>query len=126
MNTALQAYARTARTGLSGRALEAAVLSRCASDLQRAAGALPESHPALVEALERNRQAWWIFAAQARDDGSPLPLEVRRNLLVTAAFVFARTADICAVTEFDRLGELVHPLVECNRQLAAGLEGRPG
>ena len=128
MNAALQAYAATARTGLTGRALEAAVLTRCATDLQRASASLsaddPDAHFALIQALERNRQAWRIFAMQARDDDSPLPAEIRRNLLVTATFVFARTADICETTDLSTLGPLVRPLVECNRLLAAGLEGR--
>jgi len=126
MNAALQAYAATARTGLTGRALEAAVLTRCATELQRAAQATdgPDARFALIQALERNRQAWRIFAAQARDADSPLPAGIRRNLLVTATFVFARTAEICDTTDGSSVAPLVRPLVDCNRLLAAGLEGR--
>lgn len=127
MNAAAQAYATTARTGLTGRALEAAVLTRCATDLQRASAHLAdgaEAPLALYQALERNRQAWRIFTAEARDEESLLPPEIRRNLLVTAAFVFARTAEICEATDHGALAALVRPLIEYNRLLAAGLEGR--
>ncbi len=124
MNAALQAYARTALTGLSGRALEAAVLARCATDLQRAAEGLPDTHFELIEALERNRKVWRLFAAEARDPDTHLPADVRGNLIVTASFVFARTADVCELRDTERLAVMVSPLVEYNRHLVAGLEGR--
>lgn len=125
MHSALRAYAATARTGLAGRALEAAVLTRCANDMQRASAALPDAWPDLLDALERNRKAWKLFASEARDPETELPADIRRNLLVTAAFVFGRTAEICDLKEGAPVQALVEPLAACNRQLAAGLEGRP-
>ena len=54
---------------------------------------------------------WRIFAAEARDEDSLLPPEIRRNLLVTAAFVFARTAEICETTDHGALAALRAVLV---------------
>ena len=125
MHAALKAYSATARTGLAGRALEAAVLNRCAAELQRAAAQTPATGPDLFEALERNRKAWSLFADEARDPETHLPSDIRRNLLVTAAFVFQRTIEICETPGAPDLAERIGPLVACNRHLAAGLEGRP-
>jgi flagellar biosynthesis regulator FlaF len=124
MNPALQAYSATARTGLAGRALEAAVLQRCATDLQRAAAQLPSSTLDLFDALERNRKAWRLFVAEARDPDTHLPDSVRRNVLVMGAFVFKRTIEICDAPEATNIADLVNPMIDLNRQLAAGLEGR--
>jgi flagellar protein FlaF len=122
MHTAHHAYANVARSGLAGRALEAAVLSRCAADLQRAMALLPDGFGLLVEALERNRRCWELLAAQAREPDCPLPDDVRRNTLVMAAFIFSRTAELCEAPSASGM----QALVDINRTLSEGLEGRAG
>ncbi|MFO1148468.1 MAG: flagellar biosynthesis regulator FlaF [Alsobacter sp.] len=124
MNSAIRAYSATAQTGLSGRYLEAAVLSRCANDLQRAVASLPQGHVGLIEALERNRKAWRLIAMEAGAEDTHLPPEIGRNMLKIAIFVFARTAEICETNDVSLLPGLVEPLVTFNRHLAAGLEAR--
>jgi flagellar protein FlaF len=120
MSHAARAYAQNATAGLSGRALEAAVLNRCATELHRAAAALPDDTAPLIEALERNRRAWRLFVDEIRDEECPLPAELRRSLLGMAGFVFSRTVDLTETPDPAR----VAPLVEINRALAAGLEAR--
>jgi flagellar protein FlaF len=124
MHAALKAYASTARTGLDSRSLEAAVLTRCAIDLQRASAALPQDRDALLDALERNRKLWQILFYELSEPDSPLPPEIRRNLLIMAAFTFKRTMEICDAGEAAPLQKLLQPLIDINRELAAGLERR--
>lgn len=126
MSQAAHAYARTARTGLSPRQLEAAVLNRCASDLLRAIDGDGEPRQ-LLAALDRNREAWALFARAAGAPDSPLPEEQRNAILRMAAFTLQQTLDIgrkIANAPGATPGPLVSPLVHLNRELAAGLESR--
>lgn len=118
---AYQAYARTAKSGLSGRRLLAAALSQCATDLQRALDLGPAAVEtgALVEALERNRRAWSIIAEELSDPESTLPEEFRKPLARLAAHTFRETFEICGAPGVERL----QPLIDMNRTLAAGFEG---
>jgi flagellar protein FlaF len=118
MNVAASAYASTARAGLTGRALEAAVFNRCATELHRAAAMLPGDSAPLVAALERNRRAWRIILDEILDPENPLPDELRELLRQTAGFVFARTAQLAGAP----VPAGVAALVTIDRQLASWLE----
>ena len=98
MHHAAQAYARTARSALSGRELEAAVLQRCANDLQRALQSLPDDPQPLLEALNRNSRLWGEFGDYLRypDTEERLSPEFKDTLLAIARGVFARQHRIAA------------------------------
>lgn len=117
---AYQAYARTAKTGLTGRRLLAAALAQCANDLQRALDQGPAALEtgALVEALEQNRRAWSVIADEVADPECTMPEEFRQSLARLAAFTFRTTFEICEAPGPDRL----KPLLEMNRTLVAGFE----
>jgi flagellar protein FlaF len=121
MNHAAQAYASTARTGLSGRALEAAVLTRCATDLQRSFSFLPDDPEPFIAALERNRRAWSVITDDVIWSQPPLPPDVGRNIRLMAAFIFTRTAELAEAPDPAR----ATILLEHNRTLAEGLDARP-
>ncbi|PSC05219.1 flagellar protein FlaF [Alsobacter soli] len=118
----VQAYGQAAKAGLSGRDLEAAVLIQCAADLQRAAMSLETDPKSLDEALARNRKLWSILAAEATEPTNPLPQEVKANIARLALFVFNRSLDLLVKPT----PEGVQPLVDINRNIAAGLRTRPG
>lgn len=120
MMHAYQAYARMAKTGLTGRRLLAAALAQCATDLQRALDQGPASLEtgALMQALEQNRRAWSIIADDLVDPECTLPEEFRRSLARLAIFTFRTTFEICEAPAPERL----KPLVEMNRTLVAGFE----
>jgi flagellar biosynthesis regulator FlaF len=117
MLNAYQAYARTAKTGLTGRPLLAAILQQCAIDLQRAADAGPQGD-GFVDALERNRRAWSVIAEEISDPESPLEQEVRQSLGRIATFMFRETFQICEEPDAGRLA----PLAQVNRTLATSFD----
>jgi flagellar biosynthesis activator protein FlaF len=121
MSYAAQAYGRNSKAGLTGRALEAAVLIECAADLQRACDTIATDPAALDGALAKNRKVWSILAADATAPDNPLPQEIKRNMAAMAVFIFNRSLDLI----LKPTPEGVAPLIEINRNLAAGLRGVP-
>lgn len=115
-----QAYARMHANGLTGRALEAAVLDKCAYEMheiaRRGTARIAEIH----KALDRNREMWSIYVASVADEASPLPLDIRRNIADLALFVEAQMRK--ALVEQDV--KALEPIIFINRHLAAGLRGK--
>lgn len=124
MNHAASAYARVARTGLSARALEAALLSQCAN---RIAASLDGTDPArdLIAALDENRKLWAVFARALRGGETDVPEPDRRALGTTIDFVAARTIALLQQLPDTIDRAKVQDLVAINRTLAAGLRGEP-
>jgi flagellar biosynthesis activator protein FlaF len=125
MHNAAQAYARTAHSALAGRELEAAVLQRCANDLQRALQSLPDDPQPLLEALNKNLRLWGEFGDYLRypDTEERVTPEFKNSLLSIARGVFARQHRIAAACAAQQPVDpgLVEPLITVNRSLAQGL-----
>ncbi len=115
MDLAANAYARTARTGLSGRQLEAAVLAQCAAEIRGLTALASPQLPAIVEALDRNRRLWAVFVAAANHADSGLPQAEKDSLLDLARFVFDRTWELLGAWDSRK----AMALVEINKRLAA-------
>lgn len=122
MSAALQSYTRINKTGLVGRALEAAVLRQCASDLQRASQQLPDETLPLMRALQSNTTLWGKLIEGVFDPENQLPDTVKLNVATLARFVEARTMRLAETPE----ATAVMPLIDINRNLALGLEGDAG
>ena len=71
----------------------------------------------LVAAARLNWRLWTIFQSELSDASSPVPVELRRNMLNLCNFVDKRIVQILA----DPRPELFAVLVNINRQVAAGL-----
>jgi flagellar protein FlaF len=54
-------------------------------------------------------------------DTNPQPLEVRQNIANISVFVLSQTAALQVAPQLDHF----RPLIEINRNIAAGLSGRP-
>ena len=117
---AQQTYARMSAHGLTGRALEAAVLDKCAYELHQLAKRGSASLAEIHKALDRNREMWAIYVASVADDASPLPMDIRRNIGDLALFVEAQMRK--ALVEQDVTA--LEPIIFINRHLAAGLRGK--
>lgn len=118
MSYAAKTYATFAKAGMSQRDLEASALLKSASTLQAAMAT--EDERTREAAVSNNRRLWSIFAAAAEDDASPLPPEMRANVLRIANLVFSLTLQALA----GRSNEPLQALVNVNRELAAGLRGQ--
>jgi flagellar biosynthesis activator protein FlaF len=74
----------------------------------------------MSEALMFNRKLWTIFLSEAHRDGNPQPLEVREKIANIGVFVLSHTAAL----QISRQRQHFKPLIEINRNIAAGLGGR--
>jgi len=74
----------------------------------------------MSDALLFNRKLWTIFLSEAQRDENPQPLDVRQNIANIGIFVLSHTAAL----QISQQRQHVKPLIEINRNIAAGLGGR--
>ena len=123
MQNAYNAYAaaaRSAQTTASPRELEASLLIKAATRLQGVADDWTGRQTELDGALTYNRKLWTLLVSAVIAEDNPLPVEIKRNILGLANFIFNRTFQIAAAPEPAAIGILVN----INRDIAAGLRGR--
>jgi flagellar protein FlaF len=119
-SAAAQAYARVATTTASPREIEAKALLMAANKLQTVMTNANSTFEQMSEALMFNRKLWTIFLSEAHRDGNPQPLEVREKIANIGVFVLSHTAAL----QISRQRQHFKPLIEINRNIAAGLGGR--
>jgi flagellar protein FlaF len=117
MQNAANAYSSAAQAGLSGRDLEASLLIRAAAQLQAVVDGWDDRKDQLDEALTYNRRLWSVLATSATEASNPLPQKVKQDFALLATFVFKRTTELMV----EPRSEKVAPLVDINRNIAAGL-----
>jgi len=119
-SSAAQAYARVAMTTPSPRDIEAQALLKAANKLQDVVNNGEATFEQKSEALMFNRKLWTIFLSEALRDENPQPLDVRQNIANIGIFVLSQTAAL----QISPQREQIKPLIEINRNIAAGLGGR--
>lgn len=124
MQSPLNAYQSVEKATLSGRELEASVLSRAAIMLVECQKHWDEAdHDARLDAAIRfNQKIWSFFQAELTMAENPLPNEIKVNLLQLSAFVDRRLFETIAQPEAAKLNAIIN----INLNLAAGLRGDPG
>jgi len=120
MSTGAQAYARTAQTTASPRDIEAQALLKAARKLQEVMANWATTDEGLDDALMFNRKLWSIFVGEAMNDENPQPVEIRQNIANIGIFVLTQ----CAALKLKRDVDSLQPLIDINRNIAAGLSGR--
>ncbi|HEU0264408.1 MAG TPA: flagellar biosynthesis regulator FlaF [Geobacterales bacterium] len=107
------------RETLSGRELEAAVLTRAAMMLRACQDSWQgsDSDNRLSDALKYNQMVWSIFQAELMSPDNPLPPEIRQNILNLSLFIDKRTFDLMAYPAPEKLTVIIN----INLNLAAGL-----
>jgi flagellar biosynthesis activator protein FlaF len=120
---AADAYSKRGQGAADQRRLEGDALLKAAARLQDVhRGWRPELYRDLESALLYNRRLWTIFAAEAANDATNLPLELRNNIASISVFVFKRSLELMT----QPAPEKIEALIDINRNLAAGLLTRPG
>lgn len=114
---ATQAYQTVAKRTGNPRDLEANLLSRSASNLQRIREDWTLADTELSGALKFNRKLWNVFLSSATRDENPLPAAIRQNIANLGIFVLNHTIKLEAKPEPSRLDVLI----TINREVAAGL-----
>jgi flagellar protein FlaF len=119
-SAAAQTYSRVANTTASPRDIEAKALLMAANKLQAVMTNADATYEQASEALMFNRKLWSIFLSEAQRDENPQPLDVRQNIANLGIFVLAHTAAL----QISPQRAHFKPLIEINRNIAAGLGGR--
>jgi flagellar protein FlaF len=120
---ASDAYVTTA-TETDQRALEGKVLLKSAAKLEDLANRLKSGenvHFTEVGAiLDHNQKLWILFVDEALSAQSPLPQEIKNNIVSLGLFVFKRTKDLLIEPSHEKL----QILISINRNIASGLMKR--
>lgn len=120
MNT----YKKAQMDTLTGRELEAAVLTKAAILLKdcRDNWNVPDRDSRLEEALRYNQLIWSLFQGELSMPDNPLPKKLREDILNLSVFIDKRILDILAFPAPEKLSFII----DANLNLAAGLRGSPG
>jgi len=122
--TPMNAYQKAQMDTLTGRELEAAVLTKAAmllKDCQDNWDA-PDRKQRLQEALKYNQLIWSLFQGELSAPENPLPKTLRQNILSLSMFIDKRIFDVMAFPAAEKLTFIIN----ANLNIAAGLRGSPG
>jgi flagellar protein FlaF len=122
--TQVEAYRKTHKAAMSGREIEASVLTQAAVKLLNCQDKWGTDGHAkrLEEALRFNQLIWSIFQTELANPENPLPKEFREDLLSLSVYIDKRIFETMAGPESDKLTVLVN----INLNIASGLKGLPG
>jgi len=116
---ATKAYAAVAKETASPRDLESLLLLKAAFKLQSVYDGWADQPNGLDDAVLYNRRLWTVFLDSVCDEASLLPVSIRQNIANIGIFVMNETFSLMTNP---RPSHLV-PLININRELAAGLRG---
>jgi len=119
----LEAYKTAQKSVMSGREIEAMVLTKAALQLKKCQSNWdPDDRDGKrSESLKFNQNIWTILQGELAKDDNPLPLQLRKDLLSLSLFVDKRTFDVMAFPSPEKLDILIN----INLNIAAGLRGSP-
>ncbi len=115
----LQAYDTVNKETMSGREIEAAVLTKAARKLKDCQDSwdVENRDEKLSEALKFNQLVWSILQGELKKEDNPLNRKLRADLLQLSAFVDRRLFETIA----DPSPEKLNIVISINNNIAAGL-----
>lgn len=120
--TALKAYETVNKSTMSGREVEAAVLTKAAARMRESLQnwTAPGNAAKLDSALKYNQRIWCILQAELAKPENPLPAVLKNDLLRLSTFVDKRTFEVMAYPSPEKM----NILIQINENIAAGLRSR--
>lgn len=117
------AYTSMQKETLSGRELEASVLTRAGLMLKQVQvnWSSPDRDEKLLEAIKFNQKVWSFFQAELSDPENPLPKNLRQDILNLSLFIDKRLFEVLANPDSDKL----NIVIDINFNIAAGLRTKP-
>jgi flagellar protein FlaF len=108
---------------MSGREIEAAVLTKAARKLKecRDNWEANDSNEKLDVALKFNQRVWSIFQSELAREDNPLPKKLKVDILSLSAFIDRRIFEIMAHPAPEKL----KIIIDINNNIAAGLRTSP-
>jgi flagellar protein FlaF len=121
MSSGLNAYKKNVKTTISGRELEASVLTKGAMLLRTCKENWDgqDRFRRLDDALVFNQRIWTIFQDELIRDDNPLPVQLRGDILRLSLFIDKRIVEIMK----DPSPEKLDAIIDINLNIAAGLRG---
>lgn len=115
----LQAYKSIDKATMSGRDIEAEVLTEAAARLRecRDNWEADDRQAKLDAALKFNQLIWSVFQGELIEESNPLPQQLKQDLLSLGVFVDKRTFETMAYPAPEKLTALI----KINTNIAAGL-----
>ncbi|MEI6207391.1 MAG: flagellar biosynthesis regulator FlaF [Desulfuromonadales bacterium] len=122
-NNAYSAYVTMQKEGLTGRALEAQVLTRAANMLKECQNRWGEAghRERFDAAIKFNQKVWTFFQAELTDSENPLPREIKENIISLSVFIDSRLIDVM----INHTPDLLTAVINININIAAGLMEKP-
>jgi len=123
LHNPLAVYQKVENATMSGREVEAAVLTKAALKLKKCQNNwdADDREIELDAALKFNQRIWTIFQGELIKEENPLPINFKRDILSLSAFVDKRIFETMAYPEPDKLTVMIN----INNNLAAGLRSAP-
>ena len=120
----LNAYTAIQKESLSGRELEASVLSRAGLMLKSVKDnwGSPDRDQKLLEAIKFNQKVWSFFQAELSDPENPLPKNLREDILNLSIFIDKRLFEVLAFPDPEKLTIVI----DIDFNIAAGLRTNSG
>jgi len=115
----VNAYTVQQKENLSGRELEASVLSRAGLMLKSVKDnwGAPDRDQKLLEAVKFNQKVWSFFQAELSDPENPLPKNLREDILNLSIFIDKRLFEVLAFPDPEKLSIVI----DIDFNIAAGL-----
>ena len=119
----LEAYRTVEKATISGREIEASVLTQAALKLQICQNnwGIAGNEKQLSEAIQYNQRIWSIFQSELAKEDNPLPKKLREDILSLSLFINKRLIYAMSYPSPDKLTSVIN----INLSLAAGLRGTP-
>jgi flagellar protein FlaF len=117
----IETYRNMHKMTLSGRELEATVLTKAAQKLTLCQNNWEASdrEEKLNEALKYNQKVWTLFQSELSNPENPLPKKLKEDLLSLSAFIDKRIFDTLSFPAPEKLNAIIN----INLNIAAGLRG---
>ncbi len=119
LQNSVNAYTAIQKETLSGRELEASVLSRAGLMLKSVKDnwGAPDRNQKLQEAIKFNQKVWSFFQAELSDPDNPMPKNLREDILNLSLFIDKRLFEVMAFPDPDKLTIVI----DINFNIASGL-----
>ena len=113
------AYESVSKMTMSGREIEAAVLTKAARKLKACQDRwdTADRDEILDDALKFNQRIWSIFQSELSAEDNPLPKKLRLEILRLSVFIDKRIFETMAEPSPDKL----NIIIDINNNLASGL-----
>jgi flagellar biosynthesis activator protein FlaF len=122
-NNAIREYVGIQKESLSGRELEASVLTRAGLMLKACQDNwdAPDREAKLLEAIKFNQKIWSFFQAELSEPDNPMPKKLREDILNLSLFLDKRLFEVMAYPDPEKLTIAI----DINFNIAAGLRTTP-